>query len=429
MHGSAVVGNRLYVFGGNVQDIGYSDMVWGSVIGQDSNLGAWAPQEALPEFRHYTANAIEVINGTIYVCGGSVAEDPRSTDGQIRNANDVLYNTVRPDGSLSRWKRSHSFGEPRSLLATASTARQLYITGGARMGQPLDEVLRAPVETNGDLGPWRPAGKLPTPRWFHGATILDNTMFVWGGLTDSDSNSATATVWKAGIQPDGSLGTWQQCPPLPAPKYGAAFSGFNDCLVTIGGRMISGEPTNEIVVAKLVDGGIAHWQTLVTDLQTRYFHSIGLDESRGWIFVTGGRLRREPSDRSRILVNEVRGFQVSNAPPPPSPAMVGLNFTDLATARAKVTSSKNKTILLYFRSPEVPSCLRFEDSLQGNDQLASLLSAHAPAVVDVSRDSKLSYEYGLFKVPSVAIVGPGGTLIRSVTGLRSAQDLVEFLRK
>jgi hypothetical protein len=384
------------------------------------------PQEPLPELRHYTANAVEVINDTIYMCGGTIADDRRST--ATREINDVLYTTVRKDGTLSPWKRSAPFGAPRTLLATAHTPTHLYITGGARQ-RPLDDIISATILPNGDLGPWTSIGRLPRPLWFHGAAILDNRMYIWGGLTGPKNSTASNAVWSAEVNRDGSLGQWRPEVPMPVGIYSAANSGFNDYLVTIGGRLAGGQPTNDITVAKLERGRVGRWQTLPTDLHTRYFHSLGLDETRGWIFVTGGRLRREPTDNSRILVNEVRGFQVSNSPAPPSPVLAKLGFLDPATARTKALGLGNRSILLYFRSPEVPSCQRFEESLQSSELVASHLSGIVPAVVDVSKDPQLSYNYGIFKVPSVAIVGPSGTLIRSATSLRTANDLIEFLRR
>lgn len=426
MHGSAVIGNRLYVLGGSVDGVGHVDMVWAATVDREARVSPWAPQTPLPDLRHNINNAVEVVNSRIYIAGGSVAEDRKSTDTGISNINDVIYTTVQANGTLGTWARSLPFGEPRSLIATANDGRALYITGGATHTVPRDEVLAADFMPDGSLGPWRQLGTLPQPLWFHGAAILEGRLYIWGGLTQSRSSSATDAVWSAEILPTSRLGSWRAEPPLPIPIYSSANRGFNDYIVSIGGRLAGGQPVNDIFVSKLDGGRVSPWRRLGTNLDTQYFHGLGLDEGRGWIFITGGRSRPDLAQFGRII-QDVRAFQLQAPREAQSPTLTALGFMDLQTARNQAQAS-GRRILLYFRSPEVPSCLRFEDELQGQKMTQDVLSGYHLAVVDVSRNPQLSYDFGLFKVPAFAILGPGGTPLKTSVAIRTTEQLRDFIK-
>ncbi|MCX7719556.1 MAG: kelch repeat-containing protein, partial [Candidatus Sumerlaeaceae bacterium] len=62
MHGAAVVGPRLYVFGGGSNQGGWDNSVISAEIRPDGNLSQWRSETPMPERRHYIGMSIEVVN-------------------------------------------------------------------------------------------------------------------------------------------------------------------------------------------------------------------------------------------------------------------------------------------------------------------------------------------------------------------------------
>src|SRR5262249_53312969 len=67
MHGCAVIGTRLYTFGGAVNLTGWENSVISADILADGNLGTWREERAMPERRSYIGTSIELVNNRIYI--------------------------------------------------------------------------------------------------------------------------------------------------------------------------------------------------------------------------------------------------------------------------------------------------------------------------------------------------------------------------
>ena len=183
MHGTAVVGQRLYVFGGDVDGIGWNNKVFSAGIQPAGMLGEWRPERELPERRLYLNASVEVVNNRVYLLAGSVADSADTAEDDLRKTQDVLWTTVLPDGALDEWKHSEPFpGEAISFTASCSTDRHLYIVSGYASKRPSPAILRAELGPDGMPAKWGECGSVPVALWFHGAAMLDERMYVWGGL-------------------------------------------------------------------------------------------------------------------------------------------------------------------------------------------------------------------------------------------------------
>jgi hypothetical protein len=74
MHGAAVLGDYLYVFGGAKETLGWTDSTQVAPVYPDGSLGAWLETTPLPENRHYIANGTVTLNDVVYIAGGAVGE-------------------------------------------------------------------------------------------------------------------------------------------------------------------------------------------------------------------------------------------------------------------------------------------------------------------------------------------------------------------
>ncbi|MCX7719513.1 MAG: hypothetical protein N2111_14080, partial [Candidatus Sumerlaeaceae bacterium] len=362
-----------------------------------------------------------------------VAAARDSKEETTRHTQTVLWTAVRPDGTLEPWKTSEPFpGTPRSCLATSSNDRFIYIIAGLTPEGISRSVLRATIGPDNSPGQWTEVSQLPTPLWFHGAAILDNTLYVWGGLTAREATNTNPNVYAAQVLPDGSLSAWQIVGTMPVPVYSSAFCGFNDYLVCVAGRYAGGITTNDIWYTRLEGGRPGQWQLLKSDLEARVYISLGLDKTRGWIFIPGGRFRDE-RDTKGFLGKKVQAFQVAQ-PQTAKFQVVSGTVTGSATG-SKVTlyplleaiariRQEQKPVLVFFHSPNVPAAKRVWEKISADPEFSTISQNHIWAEVDISREApSLVYEYGVFKVPSVVKIGTDARRRGPAVPLNSIADL------
>jgi hypothetical protein len=428
MHGTAVVGNRIYIIGGRDLGGARNDVISAPII-SPAQIGAWRPEIPLPERRMYIMSSVEVVDNRIYVVGGAIAANYETPDHLTTVANDALFAELGPDGVLGQWKRSAKFPKQGlSLSATCSSQRFLYVTGGQEPGSGVStQILRARFDQTGTPVDWQLAGQLPTPRWFHGAAIMDNRMYVWGGAIKrgrvGTDNSEVASVHSADVDINGNLGPWKTQENMPLPIYSSAFCGFNDMLVCSAGRTSNRSPIGEIHFARTrTDGTLEPWRRIPTDLSARVYHAAGLDRLQGAVYITGGRYV-SPQGANGKPLDLIQAFVI--------PQQKGSKTTLFPTYEdaVKKAATSRKQILIYFRSPSVPSCLRMEEEIQKDtEMLRHLGSKYELAMVDMLQQGELGYKFGIFRVPTVAICDPAGSKILSKSSwLSDLQDLKDYI--
>lgn len=459
MHAATVLGKRLYVLGGELKPVtgnnNWTETVLSAEIMPNGFLGQFRSELPMPERRAYIHACTEVVNDRIYVVAGTIAPQPSTPDAQIQRAGDVLWTRVQADGTLSPWQRSTPFPEPTlSVAVSCSNDEHLYILGGSTSGNVLDRILVCDFAPDGAPVNWREITPLPSPLWFQGAAILDQTLYVWGGLPARETAAVNANVYAATVNRDGTLGQWRtEASKMPYPVYGATFCGFNDYLVSAAGRYPSAVTHNAIWYARMNAGTVGQWQYILTDLDTRIYHALGLDRSRGVVYIVGGRFKSK-EDSTGYYVDAVRAFVIpqpessrltvatatgpgataaAGTPSAATPAVASagtgaaLTLPDLPTALQQAGSS-GKQVLAFFYSPEVPASKRAAEAIVQNPQFAAATSQMIVAGVDLARgNTEFSYKYGVFKVPAFALLQGNGTLVRKTTRLNSFADLQSFL--
>jgi hypothetical protein len=232
-------------------------------------------------------------------------------------------------------------------------------------------------------------------------------------------------VWSADVLAGGGLGQWREESPLPAAIYSSAFCGFNDRLIAVSGRFAGNVVTQNIIVGQIQGGRVAGWRALSTDLQAHLYHGLGLDESKGSVYVVGGRRRTSTvKTLEGIILTEIRAFQMGGNPS----ARASAQLQSLRPLSPGTSPPAGQESFLYFHSPTSPSCDRFEREVMAAPAAQALLAGKTVYRVDTSVDTQTSYKYGLFKVPSMARIGANGAVVRTAPGLRTLQDLEALLK-
>ena len=270
---------RLCVAGGNTYASIMGD-VWCADVRPDGSLTPWLPQLPLPDGQ--AGGGLVVTDRAVYIVsgrGGDMQSTSRTLVGhrdgtritgwsegpplpdslfhvsaervgdwvfaiggsQGAEATDAVYRArLRPDGTLSSWEPARSLPAPRSHHASFAHDGAIYVTGGLR-GNPagenttLADVLRAPVATDGTLGPWETVSTFDSTRVAHAAFVRDGHVVLVGGV-ESDTRFSD-TVQRARLLPDGRLGPWERLDPLPLGRGHAHHTPlWRGHVYSVGGR-------------------------------------------------------------------------------------------------------------------------------------------------------------------------------------------------
>ena len=196
---AAVVGDQMYVIGGENQD-----GVLGAVERYDVGFKTWAQLSS--KQTPVTDVRAAVLGGKIYVPGGRRSADPK----------DVVAVFEAYDPRSETWEQLPDLPAPRSAYGLAALEGRLYLFGGWDGAGFRDDVW----EYDPGSGEWRERTSMPTPRAFGEAVALGDTIWVLGGENDGgrlDVNEAYNPA-REGDDP------WSNKARLPEPRsrFGAA---------------------------------------------------------------------------------------------------------------------------------------------------------------------------------------------------------------
>jgi hypothetical protein len=202
-----VLGNVIIFAGGNSAS-GNLSKSWFSTIQADGTLGAWQAGGDIGNKRMHAGSFIH--GDTLYLLGGF--NDPNVWD-------DVVKATVT-NGMLSAWMPAGKLPGPRSHFSISAAGDYVYIAGGldqsAYQNPPnLAEVQRGRVNESGEVGEWTMMPALPVALATQSSFIYGGYLYVAGG---EDGAAMEKRVWRASIQADHSLGSWEDAAPLPVAR-------------------------------------------------------------------------------------------------------------------------------------------------------------------------------------------------------------------
>ncbi len=215
----------------------------------DPSAVTWTAGPDLPSALSGVAVASAQVSGVgyVYAVGGAAAGGaPVKT---------VSYAAVDATGTIGTWTATTDL--PVALEFTTAVAATpsnsavistgfLYVLGGATSaaGVPVATVYRAPLNTNGSLGSWTTITPLPAPLRSVGALVLFGSMYVVGGATTG--NVPVATVYRAPVQVAGTINSWLPQTGLPAPRARFGFASSGLYLYVFGGDSASRTPNDSV---------------------------------------------------------------------------------------------------------------------------------------------------------------------------------------
>jgi Kelch motif len=439
-HGAAVVGDYLYVFGGEVlQPDGTTAFTAASSfapIRPDGQIGTWRATSPLPAAIAYIGNSVIVRGRVIYIAGGSVRQRPEATGVASRI---VLMAAQLSEGQLSAWIPSDPFpGPPLVAAAAVATSTHLYVLGGANTDDnPNAVVYIAPFTEGGLLGAWSRGPDLPQSLWFHMAGIVGDRMYVWGGTNQAAGPpGSVADTMVAQIRSDGTLSDWQPLNPLPRPMYFSAQASIDDTLYNFSGRFADSSFTSDVLFCIPEPGEPFQWQRVRANVPMQRYLAPAVDHRRGIIYFPGGRSEdirciqdvygyRVPRVEEVIAEVFEPGQRPTQTVTPPETVVVSpptdLSGEWLPYYDAEFEAQRTgDNLMIYFHTPQARLCRELEENVFESPSFAPIAQRHTLTRVNAAENRELAVTYGVFRVPTVVIVDPVSgqpirTFVRDIT--------------
>jgi Tol biopolymer transport system component len=239
----------------------------------------WQTTSFLITPREYAA--VVTSNGHIYAIGG------RSGSTRLSS---VEFADINPDGTLGAWQATTQMNNVRGIFSAVATSDYIYAIGGDKGdGTVYKTVERSRINADGSLGAWENlASQMSSPRYAHTVVIANGYIYAIGG--DNGVNVTLASVERAQILGDGTLGTW---------TYVSSMSGARAMLaaVVVGNNLyaMGGWDGSTLLASALrttinpADGSLGTWTNL-TDLNLAH-ESFGAAVSGQSIYIYGGDTR------------------------------------------------------------------------------------------------------------------------------------------
>lgn len=194
LHGSVIVGDRIYGFGGRD---GFQDLkeVHSAAINANGSLGAWRSETLLPKalYRH----AVVEHNGYVYVTGG-VSGPTTSAASQVA----VYYARVNSNGALGAWQTGTNLPTATYYHRVVIHDGKLVLLGGADDSSEFNTAYSANINANGSIGSWAAEPSLPRTMFRFAAVSVEkygsDYLYVMGGFSNG---SVQSSVYHSAVPP------------------------------------------------------------------------------------------------------------------------------------------------------------------------------------------------------------------------------------
>ena len=274
---TTVANGYIYVIGG-VDGSKFSRLVEFSKINEDGSLGPWKLTSSLVEDRGFIDAVTH--NGYLYVVGGGNGANGENLLNTVERAK------VNDDGTLNPWETlSSRMVMPRRCSKTVIKGRFIYALGGFA-GALLDNVEKAEILSNGELGKWNiEKATMTIPRYVNTVKASHGNTYVIGGHDQMKGVGIPNVEWAI---PDdyGGITNWQATQSMQVGRYGLSSASYGQSVYAIGG-LTGLEYLSSIEVADIQGNGeLSAWRYTTALSEPRATFSTVVHGN--WIYIIGG---------------------------------------------------------------------------------------------------------------------------------------------
>jgi len=273
---SAVVNDKLYLFGGNpVAPGGKQGAPPGLVFEYDPAADRWTKKKNMPQPAHH--NAVVGYNGKIYVFGGAVQRQPGGP------TQFPIDNSWEYDPAADNWQALAPMPIRRMAAAAVESGGKIYVLGGAGPWRGLENESLNPeqphriLDANYMFDPatnsWQVRQTLPTARTHMFVGAVGGKVYVIGGRVASMAvvNGSTTDLVE---EYDTAADRWGAVKlRMPTPRDGGAAGVYQGRIYVAGGQSITAINNSVSRALEAYDPATNTWATLPTMQLAR--HGVG----------------------------------------------------------------------------------------------------------------------------------------------------------
>ncbi len=274
----------VFSIAGSASSLHQNEVYRSAIAGPD--LEPWVEVAPLPVATRWHGCAVHAASHSIFVVGGSTAQDDVTRD--------VFRGVVTSTGAVT-WTAQPDLPAPRRGASVVVVGDSLFVLGGEEADGFLlrRTVYAAPMVGSGNLAPFATATPLPGDDYMMGAAVSGSRIFLTGGFTGATAvRSASAsgvavsaftfepvlperrerhaagvlggwlyvtggepsfggqnlvTTQRAQLSLDGSVGAWESQPDLPEAIAYVASAVTEEFLYVVGGSTDAGV-TNSVYI-------------------------------------------------------------------------------------------------------------------------------------------------------------------------------------
>lgn len=193
-----------------------------------------------------------IYNGYIYYLGGQHAAVDQSA---------CYYAQINPNGTLGAWAATSAFPVTVKQSRAIITNGYMYSIGGQQAGYEGAAIYRAVINPNGTLGAWVAVTPLPYTRRL-GQCILANgyIYYISGyGTLQNGGVNYVSTSYYAKVNADGSLGAWTLTTAYPTQAAVGMIMFDNEYIYVIAGQNATGDLSAVYAAGVNSDGSLGPW--------------------------------------------------------------------------------------------------------------------------------------------------------------------------
>jgi N-acetylneuraminic acid mutarotase len=213
---TSVVNGKIYAIGGgSSSSTSYASVeTYSTVEEYDPATDTWTAKSDMPTARGF--HSANVVDGKIYVIGGSQASSPDSN--HVRTVE--VY-----DPATDTWSQNGDMPTPRGAGFSSVVDGKIYVFGGYGASQSVDE-----YDPSTDT--WTVKSGMPTARHAHCTSALDGKIYVIGGYVPGVPGYpglASVEVY------DPAADAWTTAPDMPTGRFGPRSCVVDGAIYVIGG--------------------------------------------------------------------------------------------------------------------------------------------------------------------------------------------------
>lgn len=181
----------------------------------------WQPLPTLPDAEGFAGSFAGVSGGALIVAGGTNFPDKRPWEGGTKVWHDSVFALEKADGS---WIKVGQLPQANGYGVSITTPAGLICLGGGNADVHFREVFR--LSYSGQKITTTALPPLPQPCAFMAGALLDQTLYVAGGISSPTATSALSSLWSLDLEKKDA--SWQELPACPGPARILATLGAHD---------------------------------------------------------------------------------------------------------------------------------------------------------------------------------------------------------